>query len=67
MSAYMPNGDPNPWPGRAGPPTDAVCACGHPDKHHSAGECWTRADGTETEDDDAACSCGWFRPVGGAP
>jgi hypothetical protein len=41
--------------------------CGHPGIHHDAGECWTRADGSETWDDNPDnCRCDWYSFAGGA-
>ena len=34
----------------------ACTTCGHPARHHDAGECWTTPDGTETWGE-TSCLC----------
>lgn len=36
-----------------------LCKCGHPVSHHSAGICWTDAEGNETWIE-SECGCGWL-------
>lgn len=47
------------WRGEEPCDCGPVCrACGHPQSHHDAGECWTASDGTQTQEE-TFCSCSW--------
>lgn len=42
-------------------PVKRCALCGHPERHHDAGECWTDQEGQETSGE-TACPCWWYEP-----